>query len=67
MYDPLSLVRDRELKQRLRAAGIAARAFNGELLYEPWEVLDDAGRPFTDFASFWHKCDNVCAACLRRP
>jgi cryptochrome 1 len=55
VYDPLSLVRDHEVKRRLSSAGIVARSFNGELLYEPWAVLKDDGSPFTTFAEFWER------------
>lgn len=55
VYDPLSLVRDHEVKRRLSAAGIVARSFNGELLFEPWAVLDQKGLPLTTFQSFWDK------------
>eukprot|EP00892_Ulva_mutabilis_P006803 jgi/Ulvmu1/4495/UM002_0221.1 len=58
VYDPLSLVRDHEVKRRLSAAGIVARSFNGELLFEPWAVLDEKGLPLTTFKSFWHKATN---------
>ena len=60
VYDPLSLVRDHDVKRRLSEAGVVARSFNGELLYEPWEVLQDNGQPFTTFAGFWHKCVTCC-------
>ncbi|XP_078444105.1 cryptochrome 1 [Wolffia australiana] len=56
LYDPLSLVRDHRLKEHLTSQGITVRSFNADLLYEPWEVNDDEGRPFTTFASFWNKC-----------
>jgi cryptochrome 1 len=73
VYDPLSLVRDHEVKCRLDAAGVLARSFNAELLYEPWEVVDDTGKPFTTFEAFWRKCVafflqedgmGVCLACF---
>lgn len=32
------------------------RSFNADLLYEPWEVNDEEGRPFTTFSAFWEKC-----------
>lgn len=54
--DPLSLVRDHRLKELLTAQGITVRSFNADLLYEPWEVNDDEGRPFSTFANFWNKC-----------
>ncbi|KAL6634605.1 hypothetical protein ACP70R_027276 [Stipagrostis hirtigluma subsp. patula] len=56
LYDPLSLVRDHRVKELLAAEGITVRSFNADLLYEPWEVLDDDGCPFTMFAPFWNRC-----------
>ncbi|KAF2299694.1 hypothetical protein GH714_002520 [Hevea brasiliensis] len=55
LYDPLSLVRDHRAKEILTAQGIAVRSFNADLLYEPWDVNDDQGRPFTTFAAFWER------------
>lgn len=54
--DPLSLVRDHRAKDILTAQGIAVRSFNADLLYEPWEVTDELGRPFSMFAAFWERC-----------
>ncbi|KAK3013830.1 hypothetical protein RJ639_009476 [Escallonia herrerae] len=56
LYDPLSLVRDHRIKEVLSAQGIAVRSFNADLLFEPWEVLDDQGHPFNTFAAFWDRC-----------
>ncbi|KAK6938155.1 Cryptochrome C-terminal [Dillenia turbinata] len=56
LYDPLSLVRDHRAKEVLNAEGIAVRSFNADLLYEPWEVNDAQGQPFTTFAAFWDRC-----------
>ncbi|KAL1822064.1 hypothetical protein ACET3Z_008842 [Daucus carota] len=56
LYDPLSLVRDHRVKEVLTAHGVTVHSFNADLLYEPWEVLDDVGQPFTTFAGFWSKC-----------
>lgn len=56
LYDPLSLVRDHRVKEVLAAEGITVQSFNSDLLYEPWEVLDDDGCPFTMFTPFWNKC-----------
>lgn len=52
----MSLVRDHRTKEVLTAQGIAVHSFNADLLYEPWEVLDDVGCPFTTFTAFWDKC-----------
>ncbi|KAL3633997.1 Cryptochrome-1 [Castilleja foliolosa] len=56
LYDPISLVRDHRTKELLTAEGIEVRSFNADLLYEPWEVLDQDGRPFSTFAGFWERC-----------
>nr|AQM74411.1 blue-light photoreceptor [Artemisia annua] len=56
LYDPLSLVRDHRMKEVLTNNGIAVRSFNADLLYEPWEILDDKGRPFNTFTEFWDRC-----------
>lgn len=56
LYDPLSLVRDHRMKEVLTNNGISVRSFNADLLYEPWEVLDDEGRPFNTFTEFWDRC-----------
>ncbi|KNA22159.1 hypothetical protein SOVF_036810 [Spinacia oleracea] len=56
LYDPLSLVRDHRAKEVLTAHGITVRSFNADLLYEPWEVVDETGQPFNTFTSFWERC-----------
>ncbi|CAH9117151.1 unnamed protein product [Cuscuta epithymum] len=56
LYDPLSLVRDHRTKEILTSQGITVRSFNADLLYEPWEVLDSEGQPFTTFTGFWDRC-----------
>ncbi|KAL3845791.1 hypothetical protein ACJIZ3_003194 [Penstemon smallii] len=56
LYDPISLVRDHQVKEVLTSHGVVVRSFNADLLYEPWEVQDDKGRPFNTFAGFWDRC-----------
>jgi len=41
LYDSISMVRDQQVKDELRAGGVLVSTFNADLLYEPWEVLDD--------------------------
>jgi hypothetical protein len=41
LYDSISMVRDQQVKDELRAQGVVTSSFNADLLYEPWEVLDD--------------------------
>lgn len=46
---------DKRIKAELRASGINARSFNGALLREPWEIVNDAGAPFKVFTPFWRR------------
>ncbi|KAG6515720.1 hypothetical protein ZIOFF_026149 [Zingiber officinale] len=54
--DPISVVRDHKIKSQLVSLGISVESFNGDLLYEPWEVYDEGGHAFTTFDAFWEKC-----------
>lgn len=47
---------DAAIKATLGEAGIAARSFNGALLYEPWEIETKTGGPFRVFTPFWRAC-----------
>lgn len=59
LYDPVSLARDHNIKQKLSELGISVESFNGDLLNEPWEVYDDEGHAFTTFESYWNKCSSM--------
>ncbi|XXG44697.1 hypothetical protein AAC387_Pa01g4428 [Persea americana] len=69
LYDPVSLVRDHNIKQQLVENGICVSSFNGDLLYEPWDVYDEKGRAFTNFDAYWDKCMSMTIepACLLPP
>lgn len=56
LYDPVSLVRDHNIKQSLGELGISVQTFNADLLYEPWEAYNDEGYAFTTFDAYWSKC-----------
>lgn len=47
------------MKQGLSQRGIVVHTFNGDLLYEPWEIYDDEGQAFTLYDDFWKKCMNM--------
>jgi hypothetical protein len=51
-------VRDNECKAALAALGICCQSFNGEVLREPWTLLDHSakggmGAPYNTFDEFW--------------
>ncbi|XP_062109326.1 cryptochrome-1 isoform X2 [Humulus lupulus] len=56
LYDPVSLVRDHNIKEKLVELGISVQSYNGDLLFEPWEVYDESGNAFTTFEAYWEKC-----------
>jgi len=55
-YEPAIMERDRGIKERLRARGLTVHSFNSALLFEPWTVANQAGRPFQVFTPFWRHC-----------
>ena len=64
LYDPISLVRDNQIKAAMAAAGVHCRSFNADVLFEPWLVLAEGGRPDTCCKDFWNRCARVCLAGL---
>ncbi|KAK8585743.1 hypothetical protein V6N13_050715 [Hibiscus sabdariffa] len=56
LYDPISLVRDHSIKEKLADVGVSVQTYNGDLLYEPWEIYDEKGQAFTNFDAYWDKC-----------
>ncbi|KAL5781738.1 hypothetical protein ACOSP7_006767 [Xanthoceras sorbifolium] len=56
LYDPVSLVRDHNIKEKLVELGFSVQSYNGDLLYEPWEIYDERGQAFTTFDAYWNKC-----------
>jgi deoxyribodipyrimidine photo-lyase len=59
LYEPALMARDTHIKQQLRDEGIECRSFNSALLFEPWELLNQAGKPFRVFTPFWRKCQQT--------
>lgn len=53
LYDPISMVRDNEVKAALSTMGVACQSFTADVLREPWQVLDGDKKPFTCFDDFW--------------
>jgi len=60
LYEPAAIARDAELKKVVRAHGLIAESFPGNVLFEPWTIRNSNGEPFRIFTAFWK-------ACLRAP
>ena len=54
-YEPWRVERDQRIKEKLKAAGLNAKSFNGSLLWEPWEPLKADGTPYKVFTPFYKK------------
>ncbi|KAM7257135.1 hypothetical protein ACFE04_012876 [Oxalis oulophora] len=59
VINPVSLVRDHNIKEKLSQLGISVQSYNGDLLYEPWEIYDENGHAFTTADAYWDKCLNM--------
>ena len=56
-YDGPSIARDKQIKARLRDAGVEAESFNSLVLFEPWAVKSKTGGTnFKVFSPFWRAC-----------
>ena len=54
LYDPISLVRDKGIRMLLQSMNVHVESFGADLMYEPWEVMDEKGQPFCTFDKFWN-------------
>ena len=46
---------DAGLKASLRASGVAAHSFPGNLLHEPWQISTEVGGPYRVYSAFWRR------------
>lgn len=51
-YGAAEIALDCAIKKRLTDRGIKAHSFNGRLLHEPWEITNQAGKPFQVFTPY---------------
>ncbi len=52
-HDPEGIAIDSAIKSGLKARGIGAASFDGQLLHEPTQVKTGAGNPFKVYTPFW--------------
>src|SRR5215217_1439723 len=51
-YGATEIALDSMIKKSLTDRGIKAHSFNGRLLHEPWEIVNQAGKPFQVFTPY---------------
>jgi deoxyribodipyrimidine photo-lyase len=54
-YEPWQIKRDTLLKQSLKALGVEVQSFNGQLLWEPWQVLKKDQTPYKVFTPYYRR------------
>ncbi len=57
-YEPVAIARDKTIKATLRSRGLLVETFNGNLLFEPWEIETNNGGPYKVFTPFWKACQS---------
>ena len=55
-YEPAVIERDSRVKAVLQKEGRIVKSFNGSLLFEPWTVQTQQGKPYQVFTPFWKAC-----------
>lgn len=52
-YEPEAAAKDREIRTELASMDILVETFRGNLLMEPWLLLNKKGKPFQVFTPYW--------------
>ena len=52
-YDPDGVAQDNEVKEVFELEGTPVCTFRGNLLMEPWQLLNKKGEPFQVFTPYW--------------
>jgi deoxyribodipyrimidine photo-lyase len=55
-YAAAEIEADKALKSRLQAQDVTAKSFNTSLLFEPWTIENQGGRPYQVFTQYWRAC-----------
>ena len=61
-YEPAVIDRDSAVKTKLRDEGLTADSYNGGLLFEPWQVQTQQGKPYQVYTPFWKACANFASS-----
>ncbi len=55
LYGPAQIERDKKVKSTLRQSGIDAVSLKGNVLIEPWKVLNKSDQPYKVFTPYWNR------------
>lgn len=59
-YGAAEIAADKAIKAELKERGVEAKSYNGQLLFEPWEIRTGSDDYYKVFSPFWR-------ACLKQP
>ncbi|MBT8143149.1 MAG: DNA photolyase family protein [Gammaproteobacteria bacterium] len=54
-YEPQLTERDQRIKSALGEQGIECHSSKAHLLFEPWEIRNQKGKPYRVFSQYWRK------------
>lgn len=54
-YEPWQIKRDKQIKAELINRDVKVKSFNGSLLWEPWEIMNQSGSPYKVFTPYYRK------------
>ena len=55
-YEPLGIACDTRVKAGLKKEGVEVESFPGNVLFEPWDIKNQEGKPYKVFTPFWKAC-----------
>ncbi len=55
VYEPAAIARDKKIKSKMSGAGVEVCSHKGALLFEPWTVKNQAGKPYKVYSQFWKR------------
>ncbi|HMO52124.1 MAG TPA: deoxyribodipyrimidine photo-lyase [Kiritimatiellia bacterium] len=61
LYEPAIIERDKRIKAALREDGLHVHSFNAQLLFEPWTIETQQGKPYQVFTPFYRCCQGYGA------
>jgi deoxyribodipyrimidine photo-lyase len=58
-YEPDGVAKDDEIKEIFESEGLPIQTFRGNVLMEPWQLLNKKGEPFQVFTPYWQAFQEV--------
>lgn len=52
-YEPYVIARDQKIKAYFKDTGVICESCKGSVLLEPWELMNQSGKPYQVFTPYW--------------